>query len=700
MKVSQAEAETALFVELQKLIDAIPRPYRLALSETEKILDDKRQLNDQLTNQIRNSNKSWPEYLQQFEEWASATGKERSIGDIFPESEATSNDGLLFPLATSQERTALLIFEDGGYDAESGVVRFMVADPIDNWRDPEQVQIRLPGVSDQRKRATRLEKIYEVLEPLTGHQRCLDCLNLRIGNFYKRLGLTPNLVIDNKGTSPLIVNVIEGARIIGVSWLSLADDDLNVDKILYSILTDGAFRAYLTHRAEIRKQKQFNYLQHTGKAGPYLNPSRLQIQQLLVSQLGYSISFSFAPNRDEPLASSFNLTIQKNSTEAEAPTQNEVPETAPAISNDEGVVTAHEQEKNPATEFAATDKEVKKTKDKKRYIGGGIEYQPGSGARFFGLAQISRFAVLPDSVNNFSIKFGGQGTTGAIGSVNYFADYLFFNRLHRRVSVQLTVDSDLDPNRNLGTSPIDERRSSGFARIELEPFRDRSGSMLRFYVEGRHETVALHPEATPTLKTNLTTLEFGSYYFFESTEVERPARIRLQPLFRMGLGLAMNEPRFNKFVMTGNYHQVVGGRYEFDFSGRIENASVQTPRFELPSFGGAEVVRGFRRDDGLGRKLWSVQNEVWIPLPIKDESNQGLKAMLREKVKVAPFFDAGGLYQPVTSKSGLRSGAGLGVRFIYSPIVFKLDYGYGFGPRVTGGSRGKVYFSVSSNLPF
>src|ERR1044072_1848486 len=36
LKVSRAEAETALFLQLQKLIDAIPHPYRLALSEAEK----------------------------------------------------------------------------------------------------------------------------------------------------------------------------------------------------------------------------------------------------------------------------------------------------------------------------------------------------------------------------------------------------------------------------------------------------------------------------------------------------------------------------------------------------------------------------------------------------------------------------------------------------------------------------------------
>ena len=69
----------------------------------------------------------WSEYLQRFEEWASSTGKERGIGDVFPESEATASEGMLFPLATSQERNAVLIYEDAGYEAEEGLIRFAVA---------------------------------------------------------------------------------------------------------------------------------------------------------------------------------------------------------------------------------------------------------------------------------------------------------------------------------------------------------------------------------------------------------------------------------------------------------------------------------------------------------------------------------------------------------------------------------------------
>ena len=103
--ITKTDAEQILFGELQKLLDTLSKPYRFALSDQEKALDDKGKLNDEATNRIRSASMSWSEYLQQFEEWSSSTGKEHGIGDIFPESEATTNDGLLFPLATRKSET-------------------------------------------------------------------------------------------------------------------------------------------------------------------------------------------------------------------------------------------------------------------------------------------------------------------------------------------------------------------------------------------------------------------------------------------------------------------------------------------------------------------------------------------------------------------------------------------------------------------
>jgi hypothetical protein len=246
---------------------------------------------------------------------------------------------------------------------------------------------------------------------------------------------------------------------------------------------------------------------------------------------------------------------------------------------------------------------------------------------------------------------------------------------------------------------MDERRNSGSGRIEFEPFRDRRGSLLRFYAEGRRSTVALSEGDTVNARQNLTTLDLGGLFLFQSVEVEYPRRIRFEPRVRFGLRLGTSGPSYTKLTLTGNIHQNLPHRLAADISGSLGSASRDTPGFELPSFGGSEVVRGFRRDDALGRRLWSLQNELWVPLPrTATDDEAGLKVFLRDNVRLAPFVDVGGLYSPRTSTAGVRSGFGLGLRVIYNVIILKVDYAYGVGAAATGGSRGKFYFTIGSNL--
>lgn len=693
LSIPAVEAEQFIFTTLSNLLKTIPKPYRFALSDEDKTLDNNNQLTDAKTVAIRSANASWTEYLQQYDDWATSTNR-TSMPEVFSSFESDA----LSPLVTAHESTALLVWEDGSFDAEQGTFTFTVLDPINNWADETQVRISFPDLPDGPKKNARRKRIEQLLRPLAGRPRCYDCMKLTLENFYTRMGLEPEITFDDRNTSPLSIGVIESKRIVSISWRSL-ENDPNIDKVLYSLLTDKAFRHYVKQRANI--SGIFKYRQQTGEPGPYLNGQRMQIQQLLVSQLGYTASLSLAPG-EAGTSSSFNITIEKlaKPDDPDAPeTTNTHPESAPPTANSEGVVTAHEQEKKTETDFQPENKDDK-PKDKKRYVGGGIEYQPGQGVKFFGLGQLSRFPFLPNAVNNLSVKAGGFGDDGLLGNANYFADYVFFNTLHRRMSVQFTVSSDLEANRNLTAPNTDERRSSGLARLEFELFRDRSGSLLRFFGEGRNETVELKPNLDPTVKANLTTLEFGAFYFFQSIEVERPRRIRFEPKFKFGLGLAVGEPRYNKLLATGNFHQVLPGRYEMDVTGRLEMASQAAPRFELPSLGGSEILRGFRADDGLGRKLWALQNEVWIPLKVGNDQSTGLILMLREKVKAAAFVDVGGLYDAINVSSGMRTGTGAGLRVIYNPIIFKFDFGYGFGEKATTGGRGKFHFSISSNLPF
>jgi hypothetical protein len=703
--LTAAQAEEEVFAALLTVTKTLQKPYRFALTDAERKLDDDGKLgNDVVPAIVRAFSGRWPDYLAVFNAWA---GDSRPhLEEIINNDAATDSSGLLAPLTTAHVPTALLVYEDGSYDAESGTVAFSVIDPVSDWADTAQAEVSLPGV-EAGKQAARVRQLTDFLNKrLARRPRSADAVEKTLQRFYADRGLKPSVQIDNRAASPLRLTVIEAPRVVSISWPSLDAGDKNVDKILSSLLTDRAYRASLRGtkalgpdctKTAIRAAKTFEYQKCTGRPGPYLNPSVLQVQQLLLNELGYTVGVLTAVN--DPTSSNVTFVVQK--TEGVVKDDKETPEAAPALANKEGVVESHEQQEEQKTEFTPEEKKKgEKIEDKKRYVGGGLEYRPGQGVRFFGLGQMSRLPMPAGGVSNVSVQAGGQGTGGALGSVNYFADYLFFNTLHRRLSVQLTSASDLDPARSLAGTPgaADERRRGGLARAELEMFRDLGGSLLRFYAEGRRDTVAVRPTLRPgEARQNLSTLDVGALYVFDSKEVESPRHARLEPRLRLGLGLAGGEPRFNKLVTVGSLHQKLPERFELDFSGRVELAGRRTPVFELPSFGGADVVRGFRRDDALGRKLWSLQNEVWVPLPFDGE---GLKALLRQSVKLAPFVDVGGVYDTVGAPPGVRWGAGLGLRFIQSPVVFKLDYAYGFGAAATGGSRGKFHFGVVTNLPF
>ena len=154
-----------------------------------------------------------------------------------------------------------------------------------------------------------------------------------------------------------------------------------------------------------------------------------------------------------------------------------------------------------------------------------------------------------------------------------------------------------------------------------------------------------------------------------------------------------------RFRITANTHRKFDA-WEYDFTGRFEDSTRGTPIFELPSLGGTDTVRGFRTDDAVGQRLWSVQSELWRPIPALNPShfsNPQIQTVL-EALRLSPFFDLGGAYQTTASRPGLRAGVGLGLRLDLQVAVLKFDWAYGFGDAASGGSRGKFYFSACLNF--
>jgi hypothetical protein len=314
----------------------------------------------------------------------------------------------------------------------------------------------------------------------------------------------------------------------------------------------------------------------------------------------------------------------------------------------------------------------------------------------FGILQRSRLS-FPFANSSISGQVGFP--YGAVRSLNYSGDYIGFEHLHQRLLLRLTGSTDVQTHRFILGQKLDEHRTGGFGQLMLEPFHDLDNSLLQLTADVRRATVSEQNNVATELKLNLSTIRISGLYQFRTELSEHPHSFKAEPFVEVGLGLSATEPNFTLGGISANYHQSLGA-LAADVTGHYQNASGSTPIVELPSFGGADVMRGFRIDDAIGQRYWSLQNELWFPLPglASSVSNSQLKTLLSQ-LRFAPFIDVGGAYQTVSSVPGFRIGPGAGLRVDMDRIVLKLDWAYGIGNAATGGSRGKFYFTLVSNLP-
>jgi hypothetical protein len=290
----------------------------------------------------------------------------------------------------------------------------------------------------------------------------------------------------------------------------------------------------------------------------------------------------------------------------------------------------------------------KAAKKHARSVAGGFAYKPGQGFSALGNLQLS------------SLSLSGGGPSGTLGSGSYSAEYLGF-------SASANAGVTLERNRVLDGVKVNEQSIAQFATLAWEPWRGLDGNTF---------TLQLVPSHAVVLNQTVNTIQPGVQFVHNDLTSEYPSRTIIEPRVLIDL-------RFADCLVTANTHRSFD-HWEYDLTGRFENAVGDAPIFELPSLGGADTVRGFRADDAIGRRLWSSQNELWLrPFP------------RLSPLKIATFCDLGGAYQTTGSSAGLRAGPGTGLRIDLRVVVLKFDWAYGFGQAATGGSRGKFYFNVA-----
>lgn len=350
-------------------------------------------------------------------------------------------------------------------------------------------------------------------------------------------------------------------------------------------------------------------------------------------------------------------------------------------------------------------------------VGAAVIYRPNQPMRILGLFQLSQMklpSVLGDTTTAVLLKGGSDGTN-PVGEGSLSADYVWFNHLRKRFSVSFNYGTDAVSDRILEGESTNQRQTGPSASINLELIRYRDGWNLNSYVQPLSQRIGLTPQGSSQLNAYVNELATGLILNYQSSVTFHPLALTFKP--EVTWGYTSGQSTFWKLSTNCNLHlRLINSLLvSLDMHGSYGFASVDTPVFTVPSLGGADSVRGLRQDAVLGRALWSLQNEVWVPAPgtLKTNNANGVQQFLRKSVRIALFYDVGDVQKtdvnpfPFAQSSGLaqfvpgvRQGTGIGLRFIQVPIALKLDWAYGFGQSASGANHGRVYLGAATSGAF
>ncbi|HXB73773.1 MAG TPA: BamA/TamA family outer membrane protein [Candidatus Acidoferrales bacterium] len=677
--ITVADAQETIRQSVAAQMAALPKIYLSGLAG-----EDDASLADGAAATLGTFTGTWIDYQTPYSAWQALASGRQEPGSVF----GLALNGLMQP----QDGSIL----NDQTDPSTAYISFSILNPFASQR----VTIDLPGMADARKKK-KVAEIQEHLRGLDGKPWSVPAIRQALAPVYGNLGLTPEIQVFVRSET---ISIAPGPRFSSIV-LTPEVPDGDIDSILWNLLTTAEFRQAIGGRARWiggkwiggrwigGRELLYSSLGHAQGDEPYIVQNDVQIKQLLLSQQGYAMTLQ--PSQEQGANQYFDVRIQK----AGAPTgaTKKPPADAEGVDS-QGLAQKDRETPGPETiGQGVTDSDKSSGKDQPRRIGVQVTYKPGQGIGTGGLFQISR---IPWPFPNGTASLNGGGPSGNLFSGSYFADFLGFSKIHRRIAVRLNGSQTVTQHRFLAGRKVDETDTAGLGHVEWEPFRDWNGGDLRFSMDGSRATVNLASNTRSISTQNLTAAEFGAAYYLHSVEGGYPEQTAILPKVKIGLGASATERPFAHTTVVVTHHRSFDF-WECNFAGRLESATRSTPLFEQPSFGGADVVRGFRADDGIGLRLWSLQSELLHPVPglnagkLKNAQIQQLVSGLR----LAWFYDAGGVYQTTASAAGERSGLGMGLHIDMKLAVLKFDWAYGFGQAATGGARGKFYLGIQLSIP-
>jgi hypothetical protein len=614
---------------------------------------------------------------------------------------------------------------------ETGKIKVHVADPIGDLTEDDYsilVPVENGSFAHKDKITPTADSIRRALAPLKGQLWRSERIRSYLADFFagsdflrtpeSRDFRFPALHVDEANALPKVIEVGKIGRIARIDLMKFDDRLSMIDLVVRQLFDDSTFRTFVRkqygrdstaqplHHVAPENLPPFHYIYLdtlTGKGNePHYSPLRLAAQAAILSKLGYVIDAAgYDPSTDSingegPTAATedggplyLRLMIFKKAEDTSGASSS----TATSLTDGSGSATPVASPSPSPTPAKPADK------PKLNFLGVDFFYKPDQGVKLSGVYKRQGLLNTENGNGDLTVRVGNRDEHFIVTG-DFSGDNLLFRKLHRRLSVDLFGSSDFEVRRLFFNTKTDERRQSSLIRGELELFT--RPQQLTVFLEASGGTVELIQNDVSVSKQRLNSLSFGGSYVLKTDEVVPLRSLQLEPKARFGLGLAKNEPSFTMFSLRGvfQHHRDIPARVGLQVAGRFDFASKATPIFELPSFGGVDSVRGFREDDAIGRRLWSLQNEIRTPLFGLPPDAEGFKKFLRNQTKVAAFIDVGGMSDTVGTRSGLRAGPGMGLRVNFMGVNMKIDFAYGLGDAAIGRGRGRFHFSLDTPLRF
>jgi outer membrane translocation and assembly module TamA len=232
----------------------------------------------------------------------------------------------------------------------------------------------------------------------------------------------------------------------------------------------------------------------------------------------------------------------------------------------------------------------------------------------------------------------------------------------------------------LGLVPFTHRNGHS---LQGEVFVDRyrvgfSGCTVSFNCGG---FAAANPQVPGSSQNDISI--FGSTFEYTYEHLFKAPRFswKFIPTAEVATKAFGGDLAFRRIFGEIKQHYAFPSGFEIDTSWKAGLVDRRVPVFEEFAMGGGDSLRGFERDDFLGRRFLSAQNDLWIPIPFRAfDRESDLMATLQRDLKVALLLDGGSLSFEEIRDVHFARGVGIGLRYTPdgSPLLISLDFAWGF----------------------